>query len=149
MAYLPSIVIHGGAWAIPDKLAEKSTEGVKTAAKIGYEILMNGGSAVDAVEAAVVSMEDDPAFDAGKIISILEKHLAIYNCFFVMKQFFEQFNSFSLLGRGSVLNSMGEVEMDAVIMEGKKLSAGAVACVQNIPNPIKLARMVMEKVKTF
>ena len=36
--------------------------------------------------------------------------------------------------------------MDAVIMEGKKLSAGAVACVQNIPNPIKLARMVMEKV---
>ena len=77
MAYLPSIVIHGGAWAIPDKLAEKSTEGVKTAAKIGYEILMNGGSAVDAVEAAVVSMEDDPAFDAGKIISLLVKHLAI------------------------------------------------------------------------
>ena len=41
---------------------------------------------------------------------------------------------------------MGEVEMDAVIMEGKNLNAGAVACVQNIPNPIKLARKVMEKV---
>ena len=50
------------------------------------------------------------------------------------------------LGCGSVLNSMGEVEMDAVIMEGKSLSAGAVACVQNISNPVKLARMVMEKV---
>ena len=84
MALLPSIVIHGGAWAIPDKLAEKSTEGVKTAAKIGYEILMNGGSAVDAVEAAVVSMENDPAFDAGKRISILVKHfyqyIVVLNC---------------------------------------------------------------------
>ena len=37
--------------------------------------------------------------------------------------------------------------MDAVIMDGEKLSAGAVACVQNIPNPIKLARLVMEKVR--
>ena len=50
------------------------------------------------------------------------------------------------LGRGSVLNSLGEVEMDAVIMEGKSLSAGAIACVQNISNPVRLARMVMEKV---
>ena len=65
MACFPTIVIHGGAWAIPDKLAKQSEEGVQTAAKIGYEILMNGGSAVDAVEAAVVSMENDPAFDAG------------------------------------------------------------------------------------
>ena len=84
MALLPSIVIHGGAWAIPDKIAEKSTEGVKTAAKISYEILMNGGSAVDAVEAAVVSMENDPAFDAGERISILVKHLyqniIVLNC---------------------------------------------------------------------
>ena len=52
-----------------------------------------------------------------------------------------------LLGRGSVLNSIGEVEMDAVIMEGSRLSAGGVACVQNIANPVKLARMVMEKVR--
>ena len=65
MACFPTIVIHGGAWAIPDKLAKQSEEGVQTAAKKGYEILMNGGSAVDAVEAAVVSMENDPAFDAG------------------------------------------------------------------------------------
>ena len=53
-----------------------------------------------------------------------------------------------LSGKGSVLNSIGEVEMDAVIMDGKTLSAGAVACVQNIANPVQLARMVMEKVKT-
>ena len=64
-AIAPSIVIHGGAWAIPDVLAEPSKEGVKEAARVGYTILMNGGSAVDAVEAAVASMEDDPAFDAG------------------------------------------------------------------------------------
>ena len=51
-----------------------------------------------------------------------------------------------LSGKGSVLNSIGEVEMDAVIMDGKTLSAGGVACVQNIANPVKLARMVMEKV---
>ena len=53
---------------------------------------------------------------------------------------------FFLSGRGSVLNSIGEVEMDAVIMDGETLSSGAVACVQNIANPVKLARMVMEKV---
>ena len=52
-----------------------------------------------------------------------------------------------MLGRGSVLNSIGEVEMDAVIMEGHSLSTGAVACVQNIANPVKLARLVMEKVR--
>ena len=79
MGLLPGIVIHGGAWAIPDKLAEKSTEGVKTAAKIGYEILMNGGSAVDAVEAAVVSMENDPAFNAGDRISIHVKYLCLHS----------------------------------------------------------------------
>ena len=73
MAFIPSIVIHGGAWAIPDKIAEQSKEGVQTAAKIGYEILTNGGSAIDAVEAAVVSMEDDPNFDAGLFFPIHRK----------------------------------------------------------------------------
>lgn len=74
MACNPTIVIHGGAWAIPDKLAKQSEEGVQAAAKTGYEILMNGGSAVDAVEAAVVSMEDDPAFDAGYFFSLDERN---------------------------------------------------------------------------
>nr|XP_021532816.1 isoaspartyl peptidase/L-asparaginase-like [Aotus nancymaae] len=69
-------------------------------------------SAVDAVEGAVVALEDDPEFNAG--------------C-------------------GSVLNTNGEVEMDASIMDGKDLSTGAVSAVRGIANPIKLARLVMEK----
>ena len=49
-------------------------------------------------------------------------------------------------GTGSVLNAAGEVEMDAVVMDGKTLQAGGVACVQNIKHPIQLARLIMEKV---
>ena len=63
---LPAIVIHGGAWAIPDKIADASQDGVKEAAKIGYKILMEGGTAADAVESAVASLEDNPVFDAGE-----------------------------------------------------------------------------------
>lgn len=55
----------------------------------------------------------------------------------------------SSLGVGSVLNADGEVEMDAVIMDGKHMKSGAVGCVQNIKNPITLARAVMEKVRGF
>ena len=70
MSISPVIAIHGGAWAIPDHLAKASIEGVKTAARVGHEVLNKGGSAVDAVEAAVRSMENDPAFDAGKRLII-------------------------------------------------------------------------------
>ena len=66
--FVPSIVIHGGAWAIPDSLAEASKEGVQEAARIGYNLLLKEGTAVDAVEAAVASMEDNPAFDAGELL---------------------------------------------------------------------------------
>jgi hypothetical protein len=65
----PVIVIHGGAWAIPESLAAASVEGVKRAAREGHRMLREGGSAVDAVEAAVSLMEDDPVFDAGKFNS--------------------------------------------------------------------------------
>lgn len=61
----PVVVIHGGAWAIPDKLSSASVEGVCFAARAGYDVLIRGGSAMDAVEAAVRVMEDCPAFDAG------------------------------------------------------------------------------------
>lgn len=50
------------------------------------------------------------------------------------------------VGHGAVLNTDGEVELDAIIMEGKSLSAGAVSSVRNIANPVSLARAVMEKV---
>ncbi|XP_061479084.1 isoaspartyl peptidase/L-asparaginase isoform X2 [Rhineura floridana] len=108
----PVIVVHGGAGRIFKEREDGSRSGVTGAALKGYSILKCGGSALDAVEAAVVVMEDDPHFNAG--------------C-------------------GSVLNEKGEVEMDAIIMDGKNLASGAVSAVKCIANPIKLARLVMEK----
>ncbi|XP_074717945.1 isoaspartyl peptidase/L-asparaginase isoform X3 [Strix uralensis] len=110
----PVIVVHGGAGRIFKEREEGSRTGVVRAALRGYGILKQGGSALDAVEEAVRSMEDDPHFNAG--------------C-------------------GSVLNEKGEVEMDAIIMDGKNLDSGAVSAVKCIANPIKLARLVMEKTK--
>ncbi|XP_062318985.1 isoaspartyl peptidase/L-asparaginase isoform X1 [Osmerus eperlanus] len=106
------IVVHGGAWAIPDDLAQASVAGVKAAAQRGFLAMKTGASALEAVELAVRTMEDDPVFDAG---------------------------------HGAVLNADGEVELDAIIMDGRTLAAGAVSCVRNIPNPVSLARAVMEK----
>ena len=65
MSVEPVIVIHGGAWSVPDSLAEASRNGVKEAAKAGHEVLSQGGSALEAVTQAVKILEDDPAFDAG------------------------------------------------------------------------------------
>lgn len=62
----PIILVHGGAGDIPDERIPAKLAGVKKSVKIGYEILKNGGSALDAAEAAVRSMEDDAAFNAGK-----------------------------------------------------------------------------------
>ena len=107
----PAIIVHGGAGRILDEELPQRLEGCKDAALAGWKILKQGGSALDAAEAAVVALEDNPLFNAGT---------------------------------GSTLNSLGKVEMDAAIMEGSTLSAGAVAAVQRIKNPIKLARRVME-----
>ncbi|CAK7308022.1 Isoaspartyl peptidase/L-asparaginase [Vulpes lagopus] len=109
----PVIVVHGGgASKISKDRKERVRQGILEAAQVGYKILTEGGSAVDAVEGAVTILEDHPEFNAG--------------C-------------------GSVLNANGDVEMDASIMNGKDLSAGAVSAVRCIANPIKLARLVMEK----
>lgn len=62
----PIIIVHGGAWNIPDELIEDHIRGVEKAVGVGWEILENGGSALDAVEEAVKTMENDPTFDAGK-----------------------------------------------------------------------------------
>jgi beta-aspartyl-peptidase (threonine type) len=62
----PTLLVHGGAWAIPPEMAEDHQRGVAHALATGYAILTRGGSAVDAVEAAVTVLEDDPTFDAGR-----------------------------------------------------------------------------------
>ena len=86
--------------------------GLEAALIAGWEILSKGGTSLDAVEAAVSSLEDFPLFNAG---------------------------------RGSVFTHEGTQEMDASIMDGKTLNAGAVAAVKNIKNPVSLARLVMER----
>src|SRR6266478_5336082 len=111
------IVIHGGAGTIeranmtPEK-ERNYRAGLERALTTGYEILKHGGSSLDATEAAVRVLEDDPHFNAGK---------------------------------GSVFTSAGTNEMDAAIMDGKTLAAGAVAALKHVKNPISLARLVMEK----
>jgi L-asparaginase / beta-aspartyl-peptidase len=62
----PVIVVHGGAWAIPDDMVEAHLRGVRTAMSAGWSVLSRGGSSLDAVEEAVVIMEDDETFDAGR-----------------------------------------------------------------------------------
>lgn len=107
----PAIIVHGGAGPIKDDSLPARLDGCKAAAVVGWKILEQGGSALDAAEAAVVALEDNPLFNAGT---------------------------------GSTLNSLGKIEMDAAIMEGRSLRAGAVASVSGIKNPIKLARRILE-----
>lgn len=105
-----SMIVHGGAWDIPDEEVEAHQRGCRQALLAGWEILKAGGRALDAVERAIVVMEDDPTFDAGV---------------------------------GSFLNAEGVVELDAGLMDGHDLNAGAVLAVRNIKNPIVLARRVL------
>ena len=111
LCFQPAIIVHGGAGPIKDDSLPARLEGCKAAAFAGWKILEQGGTALDAAEAAVVVLEDNPLFNAGT---------------------------------GSTLNNSGKVEMDAAIMEGQSLRAGAVAAVSGIRNPIKLARRIME-----
>ncbi|HJT69682.1 MAG TPA: isoaspartyl peptidase/L-asparaginase [Terriglobales bacterium] len=66
MSTHPVLLVHGGAWAIPDELVEAHLNGVRKALDAGWHALEKGGTALDAVEEAVVVMEDDEAFDAGR-----------------------------------------------------------------------------------
>lgn len=108
----PILLVHGGAWAIPDDAAAAHENGVRNALEAGHRILTRGGTAIDAVEAAVIVLEDDPTFDAG---------------------------------RGSFLTSDGRVQLDALLMDGGRMKAGGVACVERLRNPIKAARLVLEQ----
>jgi len=108
----PTLLVHGGAWAIPAEAAAAHLAGVRSALETGYTLLSRGASALDAVEAAVTVLEDDPTFDAG---------------------------------RGSFLTSDGRVQLDALLMDGGRMKAGGVACVERLRNPIQAARLVLEK----
>ncbi len=66
MPRIPTLLVHGGAWAIPDDMLDAHRNGVSNALAIGYALLEDGAAAVEAVEAAVTILEDDPTFDAGR-----------------------------------------------------------------------------------
>ncbi len=112
-----SIAIHGGAGTLvkglmtPEK-EEQYKSALDDALEKGYAILQKGGSAIDAVEISVITLENSPLFNAGK---------------------------------GSVFTNEGTHEMDAAIMDGKTLDAGAVSLITGIKNPVSLARDVMDK----
>lgn len=111
-----ALVIHGGAGVIErEQLSAEEEAAIRAdldaALDVGHAVLAAGGSALDAVEAAVAALEELPRFNAGK---------------------------------GSVYNAVGRHELDASIMEGHTRRAGAVAGVETIRNPVKLARAVME-----
>ncbi len=110
-----SLAIHGGAGTIlkedmTPELDQTYRQGLQKALNAGFLILENGGSAVEAVKVAVVHLEDNPLFNAGK---------------------------------GAVFTKKGINELDAAIMDGKTLEAGAIAAVRNVRNPVELAEQVM------
>ena len=61
-----ALIVHGGAWNIPDSGVEASREGVQAALTLGWHALSEGASALDVVEMTVRALEDDPHFDAGR-----------------------------------------------------------------------------------
>lgn len=63
---LPVVVVHGGSGIIPKERAEVSVLGVCSATRAGYTVLQGGGSSMDAVVEAVILLENNPSFNAGK-----------------------------------------------------------------------------------
>jgi beta-aspartyl-peptidase (threonine type) len=116
----PALVAHGGAGGRgPAADRSERRHALLAAVRRGADLLREGGSALDAVQVTVVELEDDPRFNAGT---------------------------------GSVLTSAGTVEMDAsiMVMERRRagearISAGAVAAVSRVKNPLMLARAIMEE----
>ena len=111
-----ALVLHGGAGVIERAdLSADIERGIRDelaqAREAGDAVLRNGGSALDAVQATVIALEESPHFNAGK---------------------------------GSVFDADGKHELDASIMDGSTLRAGAVAGVTDVRNPVVLARRVME-----
>jgi isoaspartyl peptidase/L-asparaginase-like protein (Ntn-hydrolase superfamily) len=109
----PLLAVHGGAGSAPrDEDHAELRRALAESLRAGFAILARGGSALDAVESAVVVLEDHPLFNAGL---------------------------------GAALTAEGGVELDAAIMDGRTRAAGAVACVRGLANPVRAARLVLER----
>jgi beta-aspartyl-peptidase (threonine type) len=113
---LPVIVVHGGATVFDEKYHNAILTAVKRSAEKGMRTLEKGGSALDAVEAAVWVLEETNLFTAGL---------------------------------GACKNRDGEIELDAIIMDGNRLESGAVMAVRDIAHPISLARYVLDRTSNF
>ncbi len=107
----PKLIVHGGAWNIPENLHLAHLAGCRKAVQMVYPQLEQGLTALEAVEEAVSILEEDETFDAG---------------------------------RGAFLNAEGQIELDAIICDGRDLSFGAVAAVKNILHPVKAARLLID-----
>jgi beta-aspartyl-peptidase (threonine type) len=105
-----AIVVHGGAWYISPQEWYAHTAGCQAAAIAGFKVLREGGTALDAVETAIICMEDNPTFDAGV---------------------------------GAHLNQQGVVQLDAGMMDGRTYQVGAVAAIERVKNPIRVARRLL------
>lgn len=105
-----ALIVHGGAGTIPADRHAAASAGCRAAVEAGWRTLLAGGSALDAVQVAIMALEDNPGFNAGT---------------------------------GAVLTLDGRAELDAGLMDGETLDVGAVAGVQRVKNPIRLARAVL------
>ena len=106
-----SLIVHGGAWQIPDGETDAHLSGLRAAIVKGVGLLTRSAAAIDIVTETTALLENDPTFDAG---------------------------------RGSVLNRDGAIEMDASVMDGVTMRAGACACVCDVANPVRLARAILD-----
>jgi beta-aspartyl-peptidase (threonine type) len=106
-----SVLVHGGAGDVAAERVARHVDGCRAAAQAALDVLRGGGAALEAVERAVVVLEDDPSFNAGT---------------------------------GACLNADGLIELDASIMEGSRLRAGAVCALPPFLHPIAIARAVLE-----
>ena len=105
-----AMIVHGGAGAIARDRYDAAREGCREAALVGWRVLLAGGGALDAVQAAILTLENNPGFNAGT---------------------------------GAVLTVDGRAQLDAGIMDGATLEAGAIAGVERVKNPIVVARKVL------
>jgi beta-aspartyl-peptidase (threonine type) len=109
---LPVVIVHGGATSFEKKHHSDIIAAVREASAMGMRAIKNGGSSLDAVEAAIWSLEATSLFTAGL---------------------------------GACRNLDGDVEVDAMIMDGNRLQSGSVMGVRDLAHPISLARYVLER----